>query len=267
VNATEAPPSAHARALARLYDVDLADDPGDLDLYLALARRTGGPLLELAAGTGRLAVPLAAAGFEVTAVDLDPAMLERARDRAAAAGDPARGRLTFVEADLLDLELPAGDGFRLAFIGLNSHFLLATRDAQRNAFRTLARHLVPGGVAVVDVWLPDADDLARFDGRLVLEYERLDPESGLVVLKTAAARHDAATGTVELTTIFDEGAAGAAPARWTRRDALRLVSPDELRDFAEGAGLVVESLAGGYDLEDLGPGSERAILIARRPSG
>jgi SAM-dependent methyltransferase len=267
VTGTEAPPSAHARALARLYDVDLADDPGDLDLYLALARRTAGPLLELAAGTGRLAVPLAASGFDVTAVDVDPAMLERARDRSAAAGEATRERLTFVEADLLELELPAGDAFRLAFIALNSLFLLATRDAQRAAFRTLARYLAPGGVAVVDVWLPDADDLARFDGRLVLEYERVDPESGLVVLKTAAARHDAATGTVELTTIFDEGEPGAAPVRWTRRDALRLVSPAELRDFAEAAGLVVESVAGGYDLEELGPGSERAIVIARRPSG
>ena len=72
-------PSRRPRALARLYDLDLSEDPGDLDLYLALAERTGGPILELAAGTGRLAVPLAAAGHQVTGVDLDPAMLARAR--------------------------------------------------------------------------------------------------------------------------------------------------------------------------------------------
>lgn len=266
MTSTHAPVTTRDRALARLYDVDLADDPGDLDLYLALARRTGGPILELAAGTGRLAVPLAAAGFDVTAVDLDPAMLDRARERAAAGGDAMRRRLTFVGADLLGLELASGGPFRLAFIGLNSLFLLATRDAQRAAFRTLARHLAPGGLAVVDVWLPDAEDLARFDGRLVLEYERIDPESGRTVVKTAAARHDAATAVVELTTIFDEGEPGTPPARWIRRDALRLVSPDELRDFAEAAGLVVESVVGGYDLEELGPGSERAIVIAGRPT-
>ncbi len=49
-----------------------------------------------------------------------------------------------------------------------------------------------------------------------------------------------------------------------RRDALRLVSADELRDFAESAGLEVETLAGGYDMEPLGQGSERAIVVARR---
>ena len=82
--------------------------------------------------------------------------------------------------------------------------------------------------------------------------------------KTAAAEHDATSGSVELTTIYEEGPPGAAPVRWVRRDRLRLVSPDELRAFAEAAGLEVETVAGGYDLEPLGPGSERAILVARR---
>jgi SAM-dependent methyltransferase len=72
-------PETPADALARLYDLDLAEDPGDIDLYLALAGRTGGPIVELACGSGRVAIPIAAAGHEVTGVDLDPAMLVRAR--------------------------------------------------------------------------------------------------------------------------------------------------------------------------------------------
>ena len=85
--------------------------------------------------------------------------------------------------------------------------------------------------------------------------------------KVAAAQHDAAKGIVSLTSIFEEAAQGEPPARFIRRDALRLVSADELRDFAESAGLEVETLAGGYDLEPLGPGSERAIVVARRRPG
>src|SRR6476659_5247544 len=68
-----------ATRLARYYDLDLLDDPGDLDLYLAMAERTGGPVLELAAGSGRLAVPLARAGYAVTAVDNAPEMPRRAQ--------------------------------------------------------------------------------------------------------------------------------------------------------------------------------------------
>ncbi len=262
-------PDGVADALARLYDVDLVDDPGDLDLYLALAERAGDGILEIGAGTGRLAVPLALAGWSVIGVDRDPAMLARARLRAAAAGAGAVERLALLEADALDLRLRDGAGeprtFGLAFIALNTLMLLGDRASQAAAVRVLAGHLAPGGIAVVDLWLPDAEDLARYDGRLILEYAREDPETGRTVIKTGAALHDAATGTVTLTTIFDEGRPGETPIRWVRRDRLRLVGADELRGFAESAGLVVETIAGGYDLEPLGPGADRAVLVAVRP--
>jgi SAM-dependent methyltransferase len=249
-----------ATALARLYDVDMLEDPGDLDLYLALADRAAGAVLELGVGTGRVGVSLAAAGHAVTGVDNEPAMLARARRRAVIEGDAVVDRLTLQEADIRDLRL--GGSFKMAFIALNTLLLLPTREAQRDAVRTLADHLDPGGLAVVDVWQPDADDLARFDGRVVLEYPRRDPDSGRIVVKVASALHDASSQVVNLTTIYEEGDPGASPVRWLRQDRLRLVSADELRGFADDAGLEVEVLAGGYDLEPIGPGSERAILVA-----
>jgi SAM-dependent methyltransferase len=252
-------------ALARLYDLDLADDPGDLDLYRALVARTAGPVLELAVGTGRLAVPLAADGVDVVGVDVDPAMLDRARRRAAQARLPD-DRVILVEGDLRTADVPRSGTFALAFIGLNSLMLLPTRREQAEAVAVLAAHLVPGGVAAIDVWLPDAEDLARFDGRVVLEYVREDGETGALIAKTAAARHDAARGTVELTAIYDASRDGAPVGRWVRTDRLRLVSADDLVAFAEAAGLEVEVLAGGYDLDPLGPGADRAVLVGRRSS-
>lgn len=257
-------PGASGAALARLYDVDVAEDPGDLDLYLALAARTGGPILELAVGSGRLAVPLALAGYAVTGVDRDPAMLDRARVAADRTGTRRAGGLTLIDGDLLGLDLPDAGGFRLGLIALNSFLLLASRDAQRDALRTLARHLAPGGLAVVDVWQPDADDLARFDGRLILEYAGRPTDGGRVVTKLGSATHDPSTQTVTLTTIYDEGRPGEPPARWVRTDRLRLVSADELRALAEDVGFEIETVAGGYGLEPAGPGGERAILVAVR---
>lgn len=262
--AADQPIDAVRAALARLYDVDLLEDPGDVDLYLALARRAAGPVLELACGSGRLAIPLAAAGHAVTGVDLDAAMLDRAR-RAAGTAAPATLRgLRVVEADLVDLRLADAGIYRLAFIGLNSLFLLASRDRQRAALETLARHLAPGGLAVVDVWQPDAEDLARFDGRVMLEYARTDPETGNLVVKTSSAQYDPTSQIVELTTRYEEGRPGEAPVRWLRVDRLRLISADELTGLAGDVGLHVETLAGGYDLEPIGPASERAILLAVR---
>ena len=222
------PAEAPAEALARLYDLDLYDDPGDLDLWTALAAQSGGPVLDLMAGSGRVAVPLAEEGHHVTAVDIDAAMLARARRRAEAAGPAIAAGLDLVLADVVGLDLrQAADGarpdrrFRLAFIALNSILLLPGHAAQRAAWQALAAHLEPGGVAAVDTWLPDAHDLARYDGRLHLEYHRADPETGRWVTKTAAAQHDAATQTVALTTIYEEGDPGqpAEPLGPPRRGA------------------------------------------------
>ena len=251
-----------AEALARLYDLDLAEEPGDVDLYRALARRTGGPILELAVGTGRIAAALAADRHRVVGVDNDAAMLARARARNTAG-------LTLAEADLIDsptIDAVVSNGpYRLALIALNSILLLASAERQRAAFRAMASLLAPGGIAVVDAWQPSAQDLVGFDGRLSLEWLRTDPEAGRTVTKTVAAWFDPATRLVTLTTMFDEGQAGDPPARWTRSDALRLLTVDELVSFAEAAGLEIEQLAGGYDLGPLEPGSDRAVMVARRP--
>ena len=67
-----------------------------------------------------------------------------------------------------------------------------------------------------------------------------------------------------LTAVFEEAPQGGPTRRWVRQDRLRLVSADELAAFAEEAGLRVELVAGGYDLGPIGPGSERAVLIAER---
>jgi SAM-dependent methyltransferase len=324
-------------ALARYYDLDLRDDPGDVDLYLALAARTGGPVLELAAGSGRIAVPLAAAGYGVTGVDNDPAMLARAelawkrvsdessdrpdhRGRQArrageerlptgsggeasaagnqsfatraersdatvaapaaepsagarasattAAGSARRGRrhspgtLDLVEADLTTVRLR--ERFGLAILALNTLLLLERPERQLAALRSLAAHRRPDGLAVVDVWLPGPEDLAIYDGRLLLEWIRDDPDTGDRVTKLASARFDSATATVVLTQLFDASSPdGGSIRRTVRSDRLRLVGAHELVRMADDAGLAVEELAGDHRMGAFGPGDERVILVGR----
>jgi SAM-dependent methyltransferase len=227
-----------AASLARLYDMDLLEDPGDVSLYLALASRTGGPILEIAAGSGRIAIPLAEAGYEVTLVDIDAGMVARAKAAAGKLDPDVRARLGFVEENLVGLNLPGGPRFRLAILALNSSLLLGT--------------------------LPSAEELAHYDGRLSLEYVRPDPKSGLTVTKSAAAQYEPATGHVNLTVIYDEGKQGGAARRWIREDRLTLLNASDLRSIAESAGLVVEVVAGDYDLNAVSAHDERAILVARR---
>jgi SAM-dependent methyltransferase len=248
--------------LARYYDIDLGPEHGDEALYLALAARLGDPVLELAVGSGRLAVPLAAAGHEVTGVDRDGNMLERARKRwqSAQAQGTARGSLALIEADILDLSLDRR--FELVILALNSLLLLPGREAQLAALRTIARHLAPPGRAVLDVWLPTAEDLAIYDGRLVLDWVRDDPETGERVAKLSAARHDAATSSALVSTLFDAWPVGGGlPRRVEREDELYFIGPTELVALCGQAGLAVETLGADYSLNEFGPGSERVVLV------
>ncbi|HYL40838.1 MAG TPA: class I SAM-dependent methyltransferase [Candidatus Binatus sp.] len=260
-----------ADALARLYDLDLSEHPGDVELYLALAARTGDPIVELAAGTGRVAVPLAVAGHHVVGIDVDEAMLTRARRRATIAEGRAPGteaRLRWLVADARR-PLPSSSGMdapgRLAILALNSLFVFAERAEQAAVIARMADLVGPGGTVVVDTWQPQPLDLVRMDGRVSLEWLREDPATGRLVTKQASAWYDPSTRVATVTTIFEEGGQGDPSARWTRVDRLRLATADELVEWAEDAGLQVERLAGDYDLAPYGPASERAILVAQAP--
>lgn len=257
-----------ADAIARLYDLDLSEFDGDLDLYTALAQRTGGPILELAVGTGRIAVPLAEAGYEVVGVDLDAAMLRRAMARIEQAG--VGGRAALVEGDMIAAaSIPAvaeRGPYRLAILALQSILILTTPEAQRSVVEQMARLVAPGGLVVIDTWLPTPADLVGFDGRLSFEWLRTDPETGKAVTKTLAAWYDHVRRLVTLTTFFEEGAQGTALVRWIREDPLRLIGVDELVGFAKDAGLEMDRLAGDHDLELLQPGSDRVVMVARRPA-
>lgn len=250
-----------AADLARLYDLDTRHELDDVGLYLALARRVDGAVLELAAGTGRIAVPLAAAGHDVTALDNDPQMLERARKAWAGASASAAkgGSLDFVVGDLTQADLDRR--FGLVILAFNGLLLLGSRERQQAALKAMARHLTPDGRAVVDIWLPAPEDLAIYDGRLVLDWLRYDEATGNNVIKLSAARHDTATATAHLTTIFDEWPVGGSVRRVAREDALHLLGAHELLDLAGRAGLAVEAVGGDHELGTFGPGSERMVVV------
>src|SRR4051794_5977440 len=209
-------------------------------MYLAFADAAGGTVLELMAGTGRVAVPLAQAGHRVVAVDRDAAMLQRAATLWQGVKDRAEetGSLDLVEADVLDLDLEAR--FGLVIVALNSLLLLDGRQAQSRLFTTIAAHLAPNGRAVIDVWLPAPDDLALYDGRIVLDWVKDDHESGRHVAKQTSARYQSGRRTAHVTSFFDEWRDGQTPARTMREDAISFVSIDDLMRFAADAGLAVE---------------------------
>lgn len=124
---------------------------GDIAFYLECARQFGGPVLELATGTGRVLVPLAMQGIEITGLDLSGAMLARAAEKLHAQGIDHE-RVQLVEADMTNFEL--GRQFALAIVPFRSFQHVTEPAAQRAALRCIHRHLKPGGFLVIDMFDP-----------------------------------------------------------------------------------------------------------------
>jgi SAM-dependent methyltransferase len=151
--------------IARLYDPWSRSVVEDIAFYVDEAIRSGGPVLELGVGTGRVAVPVAAAGIDVVGVDLSAGMLEVAREHASLAG---------VELDLRlgDMRDPPVDGeFPLVLIPFRSLLHMETERDRRAVLRAVAARLAPNGRLIFDVFAPGAEDIADTHGRWV-ERER-----------------------------------------------------------------------------------------------
>jgi SAM-dependent methyltransferase len=115
-----------------------------VDLLADLA--AGGAALELAVGTGRVAIPLAERGVPVTGIELSRPMLDRLHEKVG------RDLVRVVEGDMANTRV---DGtFTLAYLVFNTISNLLTQDAQVECFRNAARHLSPGGHFVVELWVP-----------------------------------------------------------------------------------------------------------------
>jgi SAM-dependent methyltransferase len=231
------------------HDVECGSYTDDLALWRALAREAGGPVLDVGAGTGRVALDLAAHEIDVTALDSDAELLEALEARAAAAGLA----VPTVAADARDFAIP-GRAFSLVAVPMQTLQLLGGADG-RGAFLRAARgHLVDGGLVAVAL----ADALDSYEA----ETDGL-PEPDVATV-------DGITYTSLPLAVVDEGD-HAAIHRLRQRsddapdqhDVIRLarVTPAQLAEEAEAYNLVAES-ARHIPATDVYVGSTVVILRA-----
>jgi len=163
-------PSTYGDRIAEAYDDMYHHAPGFGDVarpVAFLASIAGdGPALELGIGTGRIALPLQAAGVRVHGIDASAEMVERMRAK------PGGEDVQVTIGDFSDFSLD--DRFPLIYIPFNTIFALLTQDDQVTCFRAVARHLTPGGAFVIEAFVPD---LSRFDRGQRVSAVRVDPDS------------------------------------------------------------------------------------------
>ena len=242
---------------ARLYDWEHDQYLADVDVQIAFARRFGGPVLELACGTGRLLAPLAQAGFAVTGVDSSEPMLERARQRLISLGLQA----TLVQQSLQSLSL--GATFRTIILGLDSFGLLLKREDQLRALRAARKHATHDGRLILDVSNGNLRGSSEPGEELLHDLTMPDTETGRPITKFILRRPKPSEQLDELMFFYDEQDERGYLRRCMVELKLRWFTRFELELLLQNAGWQADEVYGDYELGEFGPSSERLIVVAR----
>jgi SAM-dependent methyltransferase len=216
------------------------DEPETVDFLAGLVG--DGRALELAIGTGRIAVPLAARGIPVDGIELSPDMAAKLRAKPEAAG------IGLTMGDFADVGV---DGtYRLIYVVYNTFFNLLSQDDQVRCFQNVAVHLDPGGVFVIEAFTPDW--LFRLRDHQYVDAERVELDS----VTFDVARHD------PVAQLLVESHVTLGPAGVTVAPIVcRYCWPSELDLMARMAGLRLISRHGGWQGEPFTADSRRHISV------
>jgi SAM-dependent methyltransferase len=213
--------------------------PATVDLLAELGG--AGPVLELAIGTGRVALPLAERGMAVHGIDASPAMVARLRAK------PGGDAIPVTVGDFADVGVEGT--FSLVFVVFNTFFALLTQDHQLRCFANVADHLDAGGVFVIEAFVPD---LARFDRDQRVGVFDIGAES----VHLDASRHDLATQRVSSRhLVLSEQGTRVLPVE------IRYAWPSELDLMARLAGLRLRQRWGGWQKEPFTSSSPSHVSV------
>lgn len=229
-----------------IYDEWAQDMTDDVPFYVELAREAEGPIVELAVGNGRVAIPVAReTGRKVIGIDRSPSMLAQARERIVAAGVDVEIR----EEDMRDFELdePAA----LIYCPFRALLHLPTWADRRRVFERVAAALKPGGRFAWNVFVFDPKIAAGFADRL-----RRRPDG-----KTWEwTEYDPTEARIDITAYVEQ------PGKDPRRLSLWWINRSEWEGLIDVAGLEVEALYGGFEQQAFTKASREFVWVARKPA-
>jgi SAM-dependent methyltransferase len=240
--------------LSDLYDLEYTHDY-DIAFWLSLAEREAGPVVEWGAGTGRISVRLAAAGHDVTAVEVSAKMVERGEEKSESVG--------WIVGDMRRVD--PGPRYGLAVCAFNSFLCLRSVNDTLAFLRNANEHLVPGGLLGIEVSAFSPEELVDPPGGPALRHDftRRLPDGWLD--RFSVSHYDAATQLMEMRLFYERYvASGALESRRAHDLTIRVVGRSELELMLQLTGFEVEAVYGGFEGEPFTSTSDHLIVLARK---
>ena len=248
---------------ADVYDSVYSYVRDDIPFYVEEALASGGPVLELGCGTGRVTIPIAAAGVDITGVDSSPAMLAVARRKAAVLPKAEAPRL--VEGDMRALDLD-GRRFGLVIIPFRGFLALMTVEDQMSTLSSITSLLAPEGRLVFDVFVPDLDMLVQEGDTPYHLRDVVAPDTGRRLVLWHQSAYDNHAQVIDARIIVEElDETGTVERRYYRDFQLRYAHRWELHHLLVSSGYRVDDLYGDFERTPFDEDSADMVWVATRP--
>ena len=248
------------------YDAEYVHIGGDIPYYSGVAGAVGGPILELACGTGRLTIPMVQSGATVHGIDVAPAMIAQARRKRADLSVDQQARLSFEIADMRTAAL--GRSFAGVVLGFNTIMHMLTDEDLFAALRTAHDHLRPDGRFFLDLHTPLHELLTRSPHERYDPQQMIDPHTGERYVVTESSRYDPRHQINTMRFYYqavDTEGRPTRPERYTEVQ-LRVLFPRELDHWMTRAGFEVVEDWDDFERAQrfTGAGGRRVMVAARR---
>lgn len=252
---------------ANLYDKVYAYLDYDIGFYLAQAEASGGPVLELGCGTGRIALAIADAGFDVTGVDISPRMIARANAKATSLG--LSNKVNFVVGDMADTStanIKASGQFGLVCFPFRSFQSMLEVEDQREALEAAAAQLRTGGLLAFDTFAPDMEQLGdRRDEAMPFHIRDVNQTDGGNIVVWGQNLWDGVSQINSARLIIEElDPSGLSLARHFRDFDLRYTFRYEMEHLLELSGFTLEALYGDFEGGEITLDSDDFVWVARK---
>jgi SAM-dependent methyltransferase len=251
---------------AELYDYVVPyTERADVPFFVDAALASGGPVLEVGCGTGRILIPTARAGLHITGLDISPSMLAICHQRLQTEPPEVQSRVHLVQADMRAFDL--AQTFALITLPFRPFQHLITVEDQLACLATLHRHLAPGGRLILDLFNPSLNFLTSNDvgQELGAEPEFSLPDGRRVTRRSKIAARDYFTQVNQVELIYYITHPDGREERLVHAFPFRYLFRFEAEHLLARAGFAVEHLYADYDLSPYGskyPGE--LIFVARK---
>ena len=239
---------------------------GDVEWYRRKAVDSGGPVLELGAGTGRITLPIAEAGIRIAALDLDVGMLEKLRQKAGALSRDVAGRISVHQDDMRSFTL--GESFKLIIIPFRAFLHNVTRDDQVAALRRAHAHLEPGGELALNVFHPSLEFMAANAGAYAGVWrwrETRKVQAGGFVVYSDATRYDTVHQRLESMIRSEEFAADGSLQRTNMMHLeLAYLYRSDIASLLQESGFELLRVSGDFHGRPFERDSDELIVVVRK---